>query len=79
MRGLGIHDGDLLVVGRSLAPTTGSVIIAVIDGDFIVKQLVREGGGLALRAANPAYKDILLGEGKELTVWGVIRWAIHKV
>lgn len=35
----GIHDGDLLVVDRSLRPTSGDVIIASVDGDFIVKTL----------------------------------------
>jgi DNA polymerase V len=80
MRELGILDGDLLVVDRSIAAAPGSVVIAVVDGDFTVKQLGRRaGGGWLLRAANPAYPDIEIAEGKELTVWGVVRWAIHKV
>ena len=35
----GIHDGDLLVVDRSLRPASGDVIIASVDGDFTVKTL----------------------------------------
>ena len=37
MVGAGIHDGDLLVVDRSLRPADGDVIIASVDGDFTVK------------------------------------------
>ena len=32
MIGAGIHDGDLLVVDRSLEPNHGRVVIAVLDG-----------------------------------------------
>ncbi len=39
MIGAGIHDGDLLVVDRSLRPASGDVIIACVDGDFTVKTL----------------------------------------
>ena len=39
MVGAGIHDGDLLVVDRSLRPANGDVIIASVDGDFTVKTL----------------------------------------
>jgi len=39
MSGAGIHDGDLLVVDRSLRPADGDVIIASVDGDFTVKTL----------------------------------------
>ena len=44
MIGAGIHDGDLLVVDRSLRPADGDVIIASVDGDFTVKTL-RLGNG----------------------------------
>ncbi|MCZ7654493.1 MAG: hypothetical protein M5R42_09755 [Rhodocyclaceae bacterium] len=41
MTGFGIHDGDLLVVDRALRPADRSVVIAVVDGEFTVKQLCR--------------------------------------
>jgi len=44
MIGEGIHDGDLLVVDRSLRPASGDIIIACVDGDFTVKTL-RLGNG----------------------------------
>ena len=44
MVGAGIRDGDLLVVDRSLRPADGDVIIASVDGEFMVKTL-RLGNG----------------------------------
>ncbi len=80
MRELGIFDGDLLVVDRALVPVDGSVVIAVVDEAFTVKQLYRTpGGGAVLKAANPAYADIAISADSELVVWGVVRWAIHRV
>ncbi|HEY0675190.1 MAG TPA: translesion error-prone DNA polymerase V autoproteolytic subunit, partial [Immundisolibacter sp.] len=53
MRGMGIYDGDLLVVDRAVAATHGCVVIAVVDGGFTVKQLLHTPQGQVLRAAHP--------------------------
>lgn len=79
MTGFGIHDGDLLVVDRSKTPADRQIIIAVIDGAFTVKQLCRIPDGVLLRSHGSGHGDILVSEEQELTVWGVVRWAIHRV
>ncbi len=79
MTGFGIHDGDLLVVDRSLDPADRSVVIAVIDGEFTVKQLCRLQEGMLLRSGAPGHGDILVGQDQEFVVWGVVCWSIHKV
>lgn len=79
MRDLGIRNGDLLVVDRSLEPTDGAVVIAVIDGEFTVKQLCRSADGDKLKAANPAYPDIPVRPEQDLVIWGVVRWSVHQV
>jgi DNA polymerase V len=79
MTGFGIHDGDLLVVDRALEPQDRSIIIAVVDGGFTVKQLCRIPHGILLRSGAPGYKDILVADEQELSVWGVVRWSIHRV
>ena len=43
MQGAGIHDGDLLVVDRSIDAEVGMVVVAVVDGDFTVKRLANGG------------------------------------
>ena len=53
MIGAGIHEGDLLVVDRSLRPASGDVIIASVDGDFTVKTCRRDKDGVRLEPATP--------------------------
>ena len=79
MTGFGIHDGDLLVVDRALDPQDRNVVIAVVDGGFTVKQLCRIPDGILLRSGANGHRDILVSGDQDLQVWGVVRWAIHKV
>lgn len=77
MVGFGIHHGDTLVVDRSAEPRDRSIVIAVVDGEFTVKQLCRLPIGYLLRAGNPPHQDILVEEQQQLSVWGVVRWSLH--
>ena len=79
MTQFGIHDGDLLVVDRAVDPTDRSVVIAVVDGAFTVKQLCRLPEGVLLRAGAPGHGDILVNPEQDFSIWGVVRWAIHRV
>ncbi len=79
MRGLGIFDGDLLVVDRALAATDGSVVIAVVAGEFTVKQLIYTATGRLLRAAHPDYADLIIQPEQDFSIWGVVQWNVHKL
>ncbi|WP_455233341.1 LexA family protein [Geopseudomonas aromaticivorans] len=67
-----IMDGDVLVVDRSVSPSTGMVVVATVSGGFTCKRLEFEGDRPVLRAANPAYPDIRIADGEELEVFGVV-------
>ena len=47
MTDAGIHDGDLLVVDRSLDPRPGQVVVAVLDGAFTLKRRCAIAAGCA--------------------------------
>jgi DNA polymerase V len=79
MRDAAILPGDILVVDRSLAPADGNIVVAEIDGEFTVKELRREFGRIALFAHNPAYPPILLREGQELVIFGVVTGLLRKL
>ena len=79
MRGLGIFDGDLLIVDRSLPAAHGCVVVAVIDGEFTVKQLLHTSRGKVLRAAHPDYPEVVIKPEQDFTIWGVVQWNVHKV
>ena len=77
MLGAGIHHGDLLVVDRSLNPRPGRVVVAVLDGGFTLKRLVRHQGRLRLEAANPDYPPLELQTCGDVQIWGVAVHVIH--
>lgn len=72
MEGGQIFDGDVLVVDRSVKASHGSVVVAFVDGERLVKRLWNRGGRVALVAENPAYPPLEIREGSELVVWGVV-------
>ena len=77
MTGAGIHDGDLLVVDRSVDPRPGRVVVAVLDGAFTLKRLVRYRGRLRLEAAHPNYPALELHRCSDVQIWGVAIHVIH--
>jgi DNA polymerase V len=79
MNDFGIHDGDLLVVDKAVTPADGAVVVAVVDGQFAVKQLRLLRDGVLLRSGNAGSQDILVGAEQALSIWGVVRWSIHRV
>jgi DNA polymerase V len=78
MIGAGIHEGDLLVVDRSLRPANGDVIIACVDGDFTVKTYRRDKDGIHLEPANDTYPVITLKSGQQLDYFGKVTACIHR-
>lgn len=75
---LGIFDGDILVVDRAVKPRHNHVVVAVVDGEFTVKQLYQRAGRVKLKAGNPTYPDITPRDGQEIVVWGVVTSTIKR-
>jgi DNA polymerase V len=75
----GIHNGDLLVVDRSIEPISGKIVVAAVNGELVVKRLFRLGSKIELVSENDEYSPIEIGEGQELHIWGVVTSVIHSV
>jgi DNA polymerase V len=78
MIGAGIHQGDILIVDKSLTPKSGKIVIAVVDGEFTVKRLHKYKGNITLKAENPEFEDIKIRGTDELIIWGVVTSVIHQ-
>jgi DNA polymerase V len=74
----GIKPNDILIVDKSLAPNNNSIVIAVLDGEFTVKRLLKTGSKIVLKAENPDFEDIEIIEGNELIIWGTVTSVIHQ-
>jgi len=73
----GIHDGDLLVVDRSIEPRDKNVVIAVVNGELTVKRIRIRKNKLTLEAENENYQSQEINEEMEFEVWGVVTNVIH--
>lgn len=78
MIGVGIHDRDLLV-DRSILVGHNRIVIADIDGELLVKKIVRRKERVYLAPANPDYPEIDITDAEYLHIWGVVTYALHKL
>ncbi len=72
MSGAGITDKDILIVDRSIEPTHGKIVIAILDGELTVKRLHRKNGKILLLPESPKFKPIEIKSESDLQVWGVV-------
>src|SRR5256885_9982993 len=77
MTGAGVFDNDILIVDRSLKLANGKVIVAVLNGELLVRRFHKNFSSAFLIAENERYKSINLAEFTNFSVWGVVVYSIH--
>jgi len=75
---IGIYHGDLLIIDRSLNAKDGDIVIAVLHGEFTVKQLSIINEHLFLMPQNSQYSPIKISDEMNFEVWGIVTYSIHK-
>jgi DNA polymerase V len=78
MLGAGLYDGDLLIVDRSLEPKHTDIVVAILNGELIVKRLFTQGLLVQLRPANHRYPIITVTPDQELLIWGVVTGSVRQ-
>jgi len=79
MTNVGIYDGDLLIVDKSLNPKNFSTVIANINEELVVKTLVKSKDNNYLTSGSKNTSDqINLTDNPEIIIWGVVTYVIHK-
>ena len=74
----GIQSGDILIVDWSLEPRSGDVVIAMINGEFVVKTFhCKVDGKKFLLAGNPKYPHIELTDTMDVEIRGVVTSGLH--
>jgi DNA polymerase V len=79
MIGAGIYANDMLVVDRSIEPKHNNIVLAVLNNEFTVKRFYRRGGVVKLIAESLIYPPIVIKEGDDFSVWGVVTYNLHKL
>ena len=78
MKSIGIHDGDILVVDKSLSPKNFSTVIVSVNEELVVKNFIKEKNQSFLTSGSKKFKDkINLIENPEIFIWGVVTYVIH--
>ena len=55
-------EGEVIVVEPDGLASDGAFVVAQVDGEWTMRQLVADGGGWKLRALNPAYIETPLAD-----------------
>ena len=78
MSNVGIYDGDLLIVDKSLKPKNFSTVIANVHDELVVKSFIKEKNLHFLSSEPKNLNDkIIIGENSEVFIWGVVTYVIH--
>ena len=79
MTNVGIYDGDLLIVDKSLNPKNFSTVIANVNEELVVKTLIKSKETNYLTSGSKNTLDrINLTDNPEIIIWGVVTYVIHK-
>ena len=80
MTDVGIYDGDLLVVDKSLKPKNFSTVIANVHDELVVKNFVKTKDEQFLTSGSKKIEDkIIINNESDIFIWGVVTYVIHSV
>lgn len=74
-----IHDGDIVIVDRSIKAQSGRIVIAVIDGEMLIRRFEKTMNKMRLIPETPKLSPMDVSEFNELQIWGVVTYVIKNV
>ncbi|MFL5742095.1 MAG: LexA family protein [Flavisolibacter sp.] len=74
-----IPHGSMVIIDRAVRPLNNSIVVATLDGERMIKHLVRTRDGIFLLPANAKFKSIRIEEGMDFSVWGTVTHAVIDV
>ena len=77
MNGAGIFSGDVLIVDRSITNVNGKVVIAVLNGEMLVRRLEKTLNKIRLIPETTRLAVIDVDPFAEFAVWGVVTYVVH--
>lgn len=77
MNGAGIFSGDVLIVDRSVTNVNGKVVIALLNGEMLVRRLEKTLNKIRLIPETAKLATIDVDPFAEFAVWGVVTFVVH--
>ena len=75
----GIFDGDIVIVDRSIKPKNGTIVIAVIDGEMLIRRMEKTINKMRLIPETPKLAIIDVSEFSDFKIWGVVTCVIRNL
>jgi DNA polymerase V len=79
MIGAGIFSGDALIVDRSITNVNGKVVVAVLNGEMLVRRLEKGFNKTRLIPETTKLSPIDIDPFADFSIWGVVTYVIHAV
>ena len=75
----GIFDDDIVIVDKSIKAQNGKIVIAVLDGELLIRRYEQTMNKLRLIPETPKLSAIEIGEFSDCKIWGVVTCVIRMV
>ncbi|MFN2458915.1 MAG: LexA family protein [Chitinophagaceae bacterium] len=76
----GIYSGDVLIIDRSLAAANRKIVVAVLNGEMLVRRLEKTFNKIRLHPETQGLSPIDVDLNCcEFSIWGVVTYVIHSV
>ena len=76
----GIFSRDILIVDRSLKPASGKIVVAVLNGEMLVRRLEKTFNRIRLIPETDRLSPIEVDTSScEFSIWGVVTYVIHSL
>lgn len=72
MKDVGISDGDLLIIDKSIESENGKIAVCFIDGEFTIKRLKVDDNRCWLMPENDAFPPIEVHPDSQFQIWGIV-------
>jgi DNA polymerase V len=79
MKDAGIHEGDVLIVDRSLKAISGKIVVGSVNGELLVRRFQQAFNKVSLVAENRNYRIVEMDEFTRFDPWGVVTCVIHVI
>ena len=76
---VGVFDDDVVVVDRDAKPSNGRIVIAIVDGGFVIRQLCIRSGVPTLEARNSRMNYPSTVADEDVEIWGVVRASVRNL
>jgi len=86
LNGIGVFDGDILIIQKGMLPKENDIVIVFLDGEFYVKKYrpsFKENSSslesITLKSENSEYSDLYISANSDFIYWGRATWNLHRL